>query len=190
MDELAFLTLMLLINHRIPHVPLEFYECRFLLEMKGNHTFFSEGARRRPIKLRHMRITWIGRPTRDGNRQYKGRDTIQWQVGLENSPHEEREGRWAQWGGRPTGPWAPLPSCSTWLSPIGLLCRFKEEYARLPAEERVAPPYIYEGRGSILNHGGDGRSPSSLQATLENPSRCSSSSLVEVLGLEEFRYES
>jgi len=31
------------------------------------------------------------------------------------------------------------------------------------------PPYIYEGRGSILNHGGDGRSPSSLQATLENP---------------------
>ena len=35
---IAFLTLMLLINHRIPHVPLEFYECRFLLEMKGNHT--------------------------------------------------------------------------------------------------------------------------------------------------------
>ena len=77
MDELAFLTLMLLINHRIPHVPLEFYEYRFLLEMKGNHTLFSEGARRRPIKLRHTSITWIGRPTREGNRQYKGRDTIQ-----------------------------------------------------------------------------------------------------------------
>jgi len=44
---------MLLINHRIPHVPLEFYECRFLLEMKGNHTHFSEGTRRRPIKLPH-----------------------------------------------------------------------------------------------------------------------------------------
>jgi len=28
MDELAFLTLMLLINYRIPHVPLDFYECR------------------------------------------------------------------------------------------------------------------------------------------------------------------
>ena len=93
--------------------------------------------------------------------------------------------------GRPTDPWAPPPSGSMWLSPIGLLCRFKEEYARFPAEERVAPPYIYdEGRGSILNHGGDGRSPSSLQATLEIPSRCSSSSLVEVLGLEDFRYES
>lgn len=99
---------MLLINHRIPHVPLEFYECRFLLEMKGNHTHFSEGARRRPIKLRHTSITWIGRPTRERNRQYKDWDTIQWQVGLENSPHEEREGRWAQWGGRPTvrPPWS------------------------------------------------------------------------------------
>ena len=29
MDELAFLTLMPLINYRIPHVPLNFYECRF-----------------------------------------------------------------------------------------------------------------------------------------------------------------
>ena len=105
-------------------------------------------------------------------------------------PHEETEGRWAQWGGRPTGPWAPPPSGSTWLSPIGLLCQFKEEYACFPAEERVAPPYIYEGRGSISRYGGDGRSPTSIQATLENPSRCSSSSLVEVLGLEEFGYES
>jgi len=29
MDGLAFLTLMPLINHRIPHDPLDFYECRF-----------------------------------------------------------------------------------------------------------------------------------------------------------------
>ena len=88
---------------------------------------------------------------------------------------------------RPMGPTAFSLHAAV---PIGLLCRFKEEYACFSAEERVAPPYIYEGRGSILNHGGDGRSPSSLQATLEIPSRCSSSSLVEVLGLEEFRYES
>ena len=27
MDGLAFLTLMPLINNRIPHVPLDFYEC-------------------------------------------------------------------------------------------------------------------------------------------------------------------
>ena len=60
-----------------------------------------------------------------------------------------RNGRsWAQWGGRPTGPWAPPPSGSTWLSPIGLLCQFKEEYACFPAEERVAPPYIYMRGGA------------------------------------------
>ena len=44
MDELAFLTLMPLINHRIPHVPLDFYECRFQLKMEVNHTLFSQGA--------------------------------------------------------------------------------------------------------------------------------------------------
>ena len=69
------------------------------------------------------------------------------------------------------------------MSVQGGICPF-------PGRGEGGSPYIYEGRGSILNHGGDGRSPSSLQATLEIPSRCSSSSLVEVLGLEEFRYES
>jgi len=29
MDEFTFFTLISLINHRIPHVPLDFYECRF-----------------------------------------------------------------------------------------------------------------------------------------------------------------
>ena len=29
MDGLAFITLMPLINHRIPHVPLDFYEYMF-----------------------------------------------------------------------------------------------------------------------------------------------------------------
>jgi hypothetical protein len=62
--------------------------------------------------------------------------------------------------------------------------------AGIQAVERVASLYKYEGRGSISWHGGDGRSLSSLQATLENPSRCSSYPLVEVLGLEEFGFES
>ena len=35
---------MMLINHRIPHVPLDFYECRFQLKMEGNHSLFSQGA--------------------------------------------------------------------------------------------------------------------------------------------------
>ena len=42
MDGLAFLTLMPLINNRIPHVPLDFYECRIQLKMEGNHTLLSK----------------------------------------------------------------------------------------------------------------------------------------------------
>ena len=42
MDGLAFLTLMPLINHQIPHVPLDFYECRIKLKMEGNHTLFTK----------------------------------------------------------------------------------------------------------------------------------------------------
>jgi len=99
---------MLLINHRIPHVPLEFYECRFLLEMKGNHTHFSEGARRGPIKLCHTSITWIGRPTRERNQQYKDRDNPM-TSGLGEQP-TRRKGRsvgpvgWS--ADRPMGPTA------------------------------------------------------------------------------------
>jgi len=76
---------------------------------------------------------------------------------------------------------------------IGSQCRFKEPHAQIPAEERVTPLYIYEGRGSNSKHGrmrrdgGDGRSPSSPQATL---SRYSLSPLVEVIGLEEFGFKS
>ena len=42
MDGLAFLTLMPLINHRIPHVPLDLYECRFWLKMEGNRTLLAK----------------------------------------------------------------------------------------------------------------------------------------------------
>ena len=42
MVGLAFLTLMSLINHRIPHVPLDFYECRFSLKMESNHTLLAK----------------------------------------------------------------------------------------------------------------------------------------------------
>ena len=42
MDGLEFLTLMPLINNRIPHVPLDFYECRIQLKMEGNHTLLSK----------------------------------------------------------------------------------------------------------------------------------------------------
>ena len=72
---------------------------------------------------------------------------------------------------------------SMWHSLIGSQRRFQGFPADSTAEERVAPHYIYEGRGSISRH----HQASSYQVTL---SRCSSSSLVEVLGLEEFGFES
>ena len=83
---------------------------------------------------------------------------------------------------RPThGPHRLKPS--TWQLLIGWGSRFQEARAQLPDEQGVAPHYIYEGRGSISSIT---KHPSN-KVTL---SRCSSSSLVEVLGLEEFRFES
>ena len=40
-----------------------------------------------------------------------------------------------------------------WQPPIGSQCRFKWFYAEFTAEQRVAPFYKYEGRGSISWHG-------------------------------------
>src|SRR6185312_13422482 len=104
-------------------------------------------------------------------------------MGPEGSPWGKGEGRWAQWEvGRPThGPHRLKPS--TWQLVIGWGSRFQEARAQFPAEQGMAPHYIYEGRGSISSIT---KHPSN-QVTL---SRCSSSSLVEVLGLEEFRFES
>ena len=104
-------------------------------------------------------------------------------MGPENSPQEKGEGRVGPVGGRPTYPWAPPPQAFDVQLLIGWGSRFQEARAQFPAEQGMAPHYIYEGRGSIsiiTKH------PSN-QVTL---SRCSSSSLVEVLGLEEFRFES
>ena len=63
MDELAFLTLMLLINHRIPHVLIEFYECRFWAKNEGQSYPLIQGAKCHLITRHHASITWIGGPT-------------------------------------------------------------------------------------------------------------------------------
>ena len=63
MDGLAFLKLLLLINHQIPHVPLELYECRFWTENEGQSYPLIQGAKTHPIKCLHASITWIGGPT-------------------------------------------------------------------------------------------------------------------------------
>ena len=95
---------------------------------------------------------------------------------------EEREGRWAQLGGRPTSPWAPPPSgfdvaLSHWFTMAvqGVPCT-------IPGRGEGGSPLYIGGEGLHFNHP---RNPSNQ----ENPSICSSSPLVEVLGLEEFRFE-
>ena len=45
MDELAFLTLILLINYRIPHVLIEFHECYFLAKNKSQSYPLTQGAK-------------------------------------------------------------------------------------------------------------------------------------------------
>ena len=45
MVELAFLTLILLINYRIPHVLIEFHECYFLAKNKGQSYPLTQGAK-------------------------------------------------------------------------------------------------------------------------------------------------
>jgi len=45
MDDLAFLTLVLLIYHQIPYVLVEFYECRFLAKNKGQSYPLIQGAK-------------------------------------------------------------------------------------------------------------------------------------------------
>ena len=63
MDEHAFLTLMILINHRIPHVLVEIYGCRFLAKIEGQSYPLIQGAKTRTITGHHAGITWIGGST-------------------------------------------------------------------------------------------------------------------------------
>ena len=71
MDEFAFLTLMLLINHRIPHVLVEFYDCRFLAKNKGKSHPLIQGAKAASNHASPRRLTWIGEPTSEENRHTK-----------------------------------------------------------------------------------------------------------------------
>ena len=59
MDELTFLTLMLLINHQIPLVLVAFYECRFLAKNEGQSHPLIQGAK---VPSNQSIITWIGGP--------------------------------------------------------------------------------------------------------------------------------
>ena len=59
MDEPTFLTFILLINHRIPHVLVAFYECRFLAKNEGQSHPLIQGAQ---VLSNQSIITWNGGP--------------------------------------------------------------------------------------------------------------------------------
>ena len=132
MDELAFLTLMPLINHRIPHLPLDFYECRFQLKIEGNHTLFSQGANAdRSNTVTRAPHGSDGPPEKKTNINRVKTHTIdKWAPRAAHRTKGKVGGptRWpADHPGRPTSPRAPPPSGSTWLLPVGFLCRLKKE---------------------------------------------------------------
>ena len=77
-------------------------------------------------------------------------------------------------GRRPTtmvvrpGPWVPPPLPAMCLLLIGSQGQFQVTPLQFPTEERVAPTYICEGRGSISTH--PPSATSSLLFGLELPS--------------------
>jgi len=103
MDELAFLTLILLINYRIPHVLIEFHECYFWPKIKVNHTLWPKEQKCHPITRRHAVITWIEEPANEANRCIK-------RLGSENTKGNFLEAYWsrsltrgwAHWSAKPT----------------------------------------------------------------------------------------
>ena len=113
--------------------------------MEGNHTLCTEEQTPTDQTLPHM----DKKATREEIQQEQGQATHQWQVGPESSPQEKREGRWAhREAGRPAHGSHHLKS-SMWQLLIGWWSRFQRLPANSTAEERVAPHYINEGRGSI-----------------------------------------
>ena len=132
--------------------PSRFLQVHILDENRVQSYPFWPKSKYRPIRYCHSGITWIGGPTREENQRDRSQDTTLWQLDPENSPMKKREGRWAQLGGQPTSPWAHHLQAATCHSLIGSLSRFKRFHQQFPAEDRVAPLYVYEGRGSISSN--------------------------------------
>ena len=122
MDELVFLIPILLINHRIPHILVEIYECRFLGKNERQSYPLIQGAKHCPIKRRHASIAWIGGSTSGTNRPILRRVINRKHKSLRVQYLNQR-GRWLEpWPGRPTAHGLHRPSTSTWHSPPEL-CR-------------------------------------------------------------------
>ena len=135
----------------------------------------------------HTSFTWIERPTREEIQHNKGPNLDHWQVDPKSSPTEEGEGRWAQWGGRPTSPWAPPPSGFDVAAPHWMMKSVQEVPCTIPGHGEGGSHLYIWGEGLHFKTSHNLKTTHIIQVTL---SRCSSSSLVEVLGLEELGYES
>ena len=98
--------LIMLINHRIPHVLVEIYQYKALAKNEGKSPSI-QGARRHPIICRHTSITQIGGPTSDTNRPTLSRVINQRHKGPHVSVLAKGEGGWSQ---GQVGRW---PICST-----------------------------------------------------------------------------
>ena len=161
--------------------------------MKRNHTLLSQGARRHPIRRRHTSITWIGEPIRGANRHKWGHVNIQVQEGPLVSISTKRGRLVGPAHGRPitlVGRWPLGPTSFELQHSVSLLALNIVSVEDLPISQpkRGWLPSIYM-RGGAPFQDMEGWAPSTSQDT-QIVSRFSLPSLVEVLGLEEFGYES
>ena len=88
------------------------------------------------IRTRHMSEYGVeGSPEQETNTKEDNPHAIdKWAQEATHRPKRKvggPTGRPADQAGRPTYPWAPPPSGSTWRSPIGCLCRFDEAWLQL-----------------------------------------------------------
>ena len=126
MDELAFLTLMLLINHQIPLVLVAFYECRFLADNKVQSHPLIQRANMpsNHVSPRRHHMDWRAHQSTKPTLQ-QGRH-----VAIQQEPSRKDPHQWRWPGARPTGRPTPLvgrPVGASTASPL-----WREASWRLP----------------------------------------------------------
>ena len=156
--------------------------------MEGNHILLAKEQTPTNQTSPHM----DKKTTKEEIQQKQDQAMPQWQVGLESSPWGKGEGRWAHWeAGRPIGwptcPWAPPPQSFDVAAPHWMMKSVQEVPCTIPGRARGGSSLYIWGEGLHFKQHTSIKPTHITQAIL---SRCSSSSLVEILGLEEFGFES
>ena len=125
--------------------------------MKGNHTLLSQGADvvRSNIITRASHGSDGPSEKKTSSNEAKPHTNDKWAPRAAQGTKEKVGGP----TGRPADPPVGQPAHGphrlksvTWQPPIGSQRRFKWFPAEFPAEQRVAPLYIYEGRGSTSSN--------------------------------------